>query len=60
MNQAVFCVTPMFKCSFMLDTPFRLVNSRWVAKTHCLSVALDRSNAVPILTENVSRQPMQQ
>ena len=24
----------MYRCSFMLDTPLRLVTSRWIAKTH--------------------------
>ena len=28
MNHAVFWLTPMSRCSFMLDTPFRLVSSR--------------------------------
>ena len=30
-NQAVFCVLPMSRCSFTLGAPFKLVNSRWMA-----------------------------
>ena len=56
MNQAVFWVTPKSRCSFMDETPLRLVISRQIAKTHLRRDILDLSSAVPIFTENARLQ----
>lgn len=52
MDQAVFCVTPLSQCSFMLFMPFGLVISGWMAETRWRVVNRDRSSAVPVSTKN--------
>ena len=59
MNHAVFCVTPRSRCSFIDETPFKLVTSRYTAISHFLSGTWDFAIAVPVFTEKYFPQSRQ-
>ena len=57
--QAVFCVTPRSRCSFMLDTPLRLVLMRYAANAHLDRGRLEPCMTVPCFTEKSLPQSRQ-
>ena len=55
-NQAYFCVMPKSRCSFMLDTPLKIVAIKYIAIAHFRRKILESPRIVPCLSEKYWRQ----
>ena len=56
MNQAAGYDTPMWRCSFIDKTDFRLVRPKWIAIAHLRIGISEREIGVPVRTAKQLRQ----